>query len=734
MKPEHKEYILNNAEKKKPVLLSVILIIALGFAVYANSLNNEFFWDDEALVTGNKYIKSWSYLPQIFTNTLGAGTDEGWNSYRPLQSLTYMIDYSLWKLDPRGYHITNIFLHISAALGIYWLINIIFGKNLLALLTGIFFVIHPVHIEAVTYISGRSDSLALLFTLLSFILYLKSPPSKRVGSKYALLLLSYSLALLSRESSLILPVLILVYHYSFKTQLKGKEFFSVVSIASIYILIRLTVLKVLLATAPSAFPTTLLQRLPSFFASVASYIRLLFFPFDLHMEYGMVLFSWNDPKTITGIALFFILLICAFKKRERSPLISFSILWFFVSLLPVSNLFPINAYMAEHWLYLPSIGFFLIAAEIVHSLYTAKNLKIPAIIIIASLSGFYSFLTVRQNAYWSDPISFYERTLKFAPYSSRVHSNLGNEFNSVGQREKAIAAYKKAIEINPRYAKAHFNLGNVYINMGKRAEAIASYQRAVEIKSDYPTALYNLGNAYKAMNKNKGAIAAYRKVVEINPDHANAHNNLGTVYAASNRYREAIASYKNAIRVKPDYPEAYNNLGAVYAAMNKNKEAIASYKKAIEIDAGFENAYINLGVIHKSMKNYDEAITSYRKAIEINDDHAGAYFNLGNIYANLKRTVEAVDSYKKAIERKTNFAKAYLNLGNIYKASGNIDGALSSYKKAINIDPNYALAHNHLAAIYFQEKNYPLAITHYDKAKELGSKNAALLEALKPYR
>jgi len=262
---------------KKSILFSAALIIILGFVVYGNSLNGRFIWDDELLIENNVLIKSFSNISRVFAHDIWADTGKEGNTYRPLQMVTYMIDYSLWKLNPKGYHLTNILLHISVALSIYWLINIIFKENWIALLAALFFVIHPIHTEAVTYISGRADPLALLLMLLCFIFYLKSPPSKGMGT-YFLIVISYSLALISRENSLILPVLLLLYHYTFNEKIKVKELLSIVSISVVYILLRVTFLKALLSSDIN--DTSLLQRIPGFFVAIFNYIKLLLIKSD----------------------------------------------------------------------------------------------------------------------------------------------------------------------------------------------------------------------------------------------------------------------------------------------------------------------------------------------------------------------------------------------------------------------------------------------------------------------
>jgi len=579
MKPEQTNFPKDSIppHRKKIIFLSALLIIILGFAAYGNSINSQFILDDEHLIENNTYIKNWSHMPQLFSEDIGAGVGLGYHAYRPLQMVTYMIDYSLWKLNPFGYHLTNIVLHILVALGIYFLINALFNDHFLSLLTGSFYVVHPIHTEVVTYISGRADSLALLFMLLSFFFYLKCSPSKGIGT-YLLLLLSYSLALLSRENSLILPVLMLLYHYSFEKKLKVKAFFSIVGLAGLYILLRITILGALLIGRLDT--STLIQRLPGFFIAITSYIRLLFFPFNLHMEYGNFLFSWGDLKAILGVVILFAVLIYAFRRKRDDQLVFFSITWFVVALFPVSNLFPINAYMAEHWLYVPSIGFFLIAAKAISSLCRTKNFKTPATIIAISLLIFYSYLTIRQNVYWKEPLHFYERTLKYAPHSARMYSGLGIIYNAMGKREEAVTLYKKAIEIKSDYAKAH----------------------------------YNLGIAYAAMNKKEEAVAAYKKAIGINADYIEAYNNLGTVYVALNKNEEAVAIYKKAIEINADYGEVYNNLGIAYAGMNKKEEAATLFKQAIEIDPSYANSYSNLALIYFQKKQYKLAIEFFDKA------------------------------------------------------------------------------------------------------------------------
>ena len=469
---------MNIPLQRKIILIQVTLIIIMGFAVYSNSLKGEFIRDDINLVKYNTYIKDWSKVLNIFMENAGSGSLARVKSdaYRPLQMFTYMIDYSIWGLNVLGYHITNTLLHILVALLIYWLIYILYNNRLLSFFTSIIFVVHPVNTEAVSYISGRGDPLSASFILLCIIFYIKYLHSESIGL-YLSILLSCILAILSKENALILPILLLLYHYAFKKRIKLKLFLPTLSIIFIYILLRVTSL-----TSFYYGLDALLHRVPGFFVAITQYSRILLFPINLHMEYGNKIFGFTEPKALFGLLIFLSLLIYAFTKRNSYKMFFFSVYWFFIAVLPTSSIYPVTAfYMAEHWLYLPSIGFFLILANGLSLLYkTPRTRFVAAGLLVCSLFS-YSYLTIRQNNYWREEISFYERTLKYAPFSANVYNDLGSAYLNRGNIEKAIDQFQKAIENDSNFAIAHFNLAISYFQQKKYDLAIKHCDRAIEL-------------------------------------------------------------------------------------------------------------------------------------------------------------------------------------------------------------------------------------------------------------
>lgn len=568
----------------KSRLIPILLIIILGFAVYGNSIGGKFLWDDEYLIKFNVYTKNFIYLPNIFTQDIGAGSGRVFGFYRPVQIATYCVDHALWGLNEAGYHLTNIILHILAALCVWYLAGVLFGEALIALVTAVVFLVHPVNVAAVSYISGRADSLALSFMLITFIFYIKSL-KREEPFIYAAMLVSYAIALLSKELSLILPALILVYHYSFKKKIEVRKFLPVVITAIGYIIFRSTALKQTLASGLRETQGTLFERLPGAFAALFNYARLIILPFDLHMEYGTPFFAPSDWRVWSGIIIFICLVFYAIRKRKR-VLVSFSLAWFIVGILPVSNIYPLNAYMAEHWLYLPAIGIFLLAAGGVSHLHKDKRFRAIAIALPVLLTLFYSALTIKQNAYWKSPIPFYKRTLKYAPSSIRALNDLGRLYEAKGMVKDAEELYRKAIETSPRFPLPYNNLGLIYHNKGDDAKAIPLYETAIELDPNYADALNNLAVVYEGMKKPDNAIALYRRAIGANPNFAGAYNNLGNACWSSGKVDEAIAAYKRSIDIDPRFPSPHYNLVLLYYDAKRYDLAIIHLDRAKAL--GFE--------------------------------------------------------------------------------------------------------------------------------------------------
>lgn len=482
--------------------LPVIAIIILIFAAYSGALGNGFIWDDEFLIRDNTAIKSFANIPSVFKTYLAATSGNVNTFYRPVQELSYMADYRIWGDNPFGYHFTNVTLHAACAVMLYFLSLRILGNAFAAFVTALLFGIHPVNTEAVTYVAGRADSLYLLFFLVSFGLFLKSQDALRDNGRlnmncYALSLLSYASALLSKEMALVMPLFLLAYILVFVPRSAVRTKLCALcapfgGIALLYMIARKTVLD-FSASAPafSMAKYNLGIRLLTTCKAITVYLSLLIAPFNLHMERAVAKISLVfNAATFTALSVTAALFIITWYFYRRSKRLFFASIWFFLGILPVSNIIPINSFIAEHWLYLPAIGIFMIAGTVCGNLFYGdkgtRRTGAVSIVMIASL--FFGILTFERNKDWKDGITFFKNTLKYSPRNTRLHLNFGNVYERLGRLDDAIAEYRKAVETDPNYTEALYNLGCTYLKKGDYHQAKIYFRKALALKPKFPIA------------------------------------------------------------------------------------------------------------------------------------------------------------------------------------------------------------------------------------------------------
>jgi len=569
------------SKRKGKIILLVLLISMVGAACYINTMDGEFVWDDIYLIPDNAFVRSNVPLYQVFGHSIRAGAGEmNDDFYRPLQMLTYMWDYKLWNLDVRGYHLTNIILHVLVALSLFWLIHLWFKDLFLAWGTSLLFVVHPVHTEAVAYLSGRADVLMALFFFLAFIFYLRFIDRFSVHS-LTLCLIAYACSLLSKEYALILPALILLYHWWGARRIPWLPFGSILCIAIVYIIVRSRLIQVVLD--PTFIPPPFHKRLPGVFIAFFDYVRLLLFPVGLHMEYGGIYFSFFHIKAWAGIILLGAIAYSMYRAWHVKRPVVFGLCWFVVALIPHSNLFPLNAYMAEHWLYIPSVGFFLCAALACQTIGKKCSWPRGAWILVGLLTIVWGMLTYQQNKVWRNPITLYEHTLKYAPESARVTNNLGIVYYQKGQKQKGIQLFKRAIQLESKYFNAYVNLGNALRYEKKYEETKQLYEKALSMRPNDAGIINNLGNVYQDQGQLKEALQYYLKAISINPYLVSSINNVGLVYHKLGQHPEAKKYFQQAVNIDPNYSEAYYSLGIVYFESGEYDKALESAQRANEL-------------------------------------------------------------------------------------------------------------------------------------------------------
>jgi tetratricopeptide (TPR) repeat protein len=481
--------------------IASLLLVFFALAVYAPVLWNGFVWDDQALIGRDPLIRSWQLIGEGFAHFLFTDATAS-DFYRPLQRLSYALDYAAFFLSPMGYHLVSLLWHAVAAVALFYFAEEFLAayemesarRVWVAFLTALLWALHPVQSAAVIYIAGRADPLAASFGFLGLYLALRMLRASGNG-RWGLGIgagLSFLASALSKEIGLIfllLWLIIALLQRPRRALLGTAGLIAAVLIA--YLSLRLPAEHI---PAPAAPPVPLLVRPIVASRAVAEYAGVLLFPWSLHMErdiathpngYGPASLdaaAWRELQTLLGL-----LLVAAaayiFWRSRRSAAIFLPLLLALVCYLPISGLITLNATVAEHWLYLPSAFLFLAAAVGLESLGKTRAGNLRSNRVIACLTIWLLFLPIRtfvRTFDWKDQRTFLTRTIADGGDSARMWINLGGLELSEGHLAAARQALDRALAKDPQNPLALLNLAAVTIREGDFKGARALLQRIAE--------------------------------------------------------------------------------------------------------------------------------------------------------------------------------------------------------------------------------------------------------------
>jgi hypothetical protein len=460
---------------------AVLLIIAATLVVYWPALRNGFVWDDTALVLRDPLIRSWRLIPEGFRHFLFLDATAS-NFYRPLQRLTFTFDYALYAFNPSGWHFSSIAVHAATAVALFFLLRRWWGAERWKWAFGValVWVVHPLHTSAVTYVAGRADPLAALFGFAGLALALRDTRGAMLGAAACFLG-----ALLSKESgamALAIWFVIVASRRAVKAVWIRWGFLAALILAA-YFTLRFTAWKT--PPPPAAESTTLAQRPVLAARAVAEYCGLLAAPVTLRMERDVrdrptvgraeLPTPSRSGQTVIGFALILGLVAWWWWARRNAPHAAAALLAAGMAYLPVSNLFTLNATVAEHWLYVPSAFLFAASAQ---TLLLARGWMVKSAVAAISLWTVWLCSHTWQRQYdWADQRTFLTRTIEAGGDSARMRVNLGNLELSEGKPERALAEYDSALARDPRLVFAHFGRAAAYVRLGDTTNARAALER-----------------------------------------------------------------------------------------------------------------------------------------------------------------------------------------------------------------------------------------------------------------
>ncbi len=757
------------AKEKSIAAFTVILVSAFSLLLYLNATHGNFVYDDFKIIVDNSFIKEWKYFPGLFTNDYFAFSGE--LSYRPLVTITYFIDYAIWRLNPFGFHLTNILLHTGNTALFYLFLTAVLQNKKAILFSVLFFATHPLLIETVNAVGYREDLLSATFLLVSLRYFLKSdgaiqqktlkrgdkqPKPTIVSSENNVDIFSKNYD--GRNSN--------TEHRNSNFGLRASDFVSSDTLG--------------LGARSRKNTVSHACREKNRFA--CSYgISLL--------AYLCALFSKEMAITFPAILLLFMLfseenILAGLMRRVKTIYIGYlaiSLFYLVVRFLVFNNPTMKAAYQPGGFL-VNALTMLKVLASYVKLSFFPLNLnadyvvplakapwETPCVLSIILLASIFTLMVILGRSrntfvFWmgwffimvlpvmnilpivnvmadrylyfpvmgfcaakgiliyriTDPsLSTRAMRLRKIVQITLVFFTIGGYGFSVvrknGDWRDEFSLWTKTTKASPNSYRAHCNLGNVYMEKGLTESAEMEYLAALRINPQSADVHSNLGTIYSKQGLIDKAFMEYQEAVRLDRDFAQAHNNMGNIHFNHGRIREAKVAYEEALRIKPDYAHAHNGLGSVYDALGELDKAMDEFKKALSCNDRYVHAMNNLGVNYAKRGLPAESIAVFRKSIEIDPNQPQGYFNLGLVYEKLGKTNEAIREYQTVLKLDPGNVNAHYSLGVLYQGLGLVDMAIEEFQKIIARHPNNGNVYKHLVFLYLDNKKDPEMARYYLK-------------------
>jgi tetratricopeptide (TPR) repeat protein len=570
-------------------------------AAYSNTFTAPFVFDDYRSITNNPTIRQlWPIETPLCPPSNGQTV-----SGRPLLNLSLALNYAAGGCDVLGYHVTNLAIHLAAALLLFGIVRRTAAKyagfhpaptassdtTCIALAVAVLWAVHPLQTESVTYVVQRAESLMGFFYLLTLYCFLRGAGPRRAVPWFAGSVLACLLGMATKEVMVSAPVVVLLYDRTF---LSGSfraawrcRWGYYISLAATWLLLawlvtRTGLLPRCFGTGPNPAyvftPWTYLAAQPGV---LMHYLRQAFWPSGLCLDY-----CWLAPGNVRdvifpGVPIVGLLGVTGFALVKK-PEWGFLGAWFFLILAPTSSVLPVQGSAAfEHRMYLPLAA--VVSSVVAGACLACERLARRGVIPRAKLRTAGGFLaacavgalgtvTFVRNATYQTSLTIWQDTVAKAPWSDRAQNNLGMTLEFLGRPKEAINHYRKSLEIRPDRIDADSNLRMALFDLGQVDEALKDIRTHLPLNTPDAEVHYNFGLALHERGRIEEAVACYNRALQIRPDFAETHNNLAAALAQSGRLPEAIAEWRKSLGIDPHNQPARENL----------KQAIKELKKAAQ--------------------------------------------------------------------------------------------------------------------------------------------------------
>ena len=559
-----------------------IILLSLITLAYLPTFSGEFILDDHPLVNENPYVKEsrslWSYFSQEDgVSTHDKKSDYHTGYYRPLINITYFIDFRLWGMRPAGFRAVNLAFHLMTSMLLFLLVAKYY-KGMVPLITALFFGLHAVNTEVVSWITARNNVLVSFFSLASFYFYAFREPEKE-KLYMAISLLFYTVALFCKEFALMLLPIFILYDMVIRGDMLMKKrnwlrYAPYIVALAFYLFMRWTVTESVLSSGEES--NNAFQRIYFVPFLVLYYLRIILLPYGLHsfiVSYPETLLGWEAAVSFGGLSLLGVLLW----RYRREKMIVFPVFAFMIGLFPVLNIVPTSAVsvVSMRWLYFPLIFLMLFFSWVVDRILRWKKTSSMLIIFpfVAYLGMHSYFLNLNQ---WHDEWSLFHREVM--GFNNFFYAGgLAEKYHDRNDYEEAERYYRLAVLYFPDNATDQINYAALLVDLKRPKEALVHLDKAGALNmttAERGRLHNNEGMAYLYLGQPDEAVSSFKRAVRLAPSDAKFWGNLGGAYGNMGRYEESVLALRKALEIAPDSTELRKNLAVTYMKMGAYEQAI----------------------------------------------------------------------------------------------------------------------------------------------------------------
>lgn len=642
----------------RSVALRAVIIVIAGALVYANSLSAPFIFDDQTAIIDNQRIRQvWPLSVPLspLRETPVAG--------RPIVNLTFALNYAGGGMDIRGYRLTNLAIHLLAALTLFGLVRRTlllpslaptFGNQAtnLAWVAALIWMLHPLQTETIDYVTQRTESLMGLCYLLTVYCSVRAleagqgrveaglpwPEQSRRQTRLwqAAAIIACAIGMACKESMVTAPVMVVLFDYAFVDRAlirKARRIRLYVGLASTWV-----VLATLMASVPRSTVgfdtisgwTYLLNQAPI----LLGYLRLAFWPRNLVLDYGVPQpLTLNDVwLPMLGIIALGALVLALLVRRPRAGFLG---AWCFIMLAPTSSIIPIATEVgADRRMYLALAGLVVLVVVVAYRTWTlrapsnslARAGAVVGLGAAISICVLLSLATMQRNREYESELSILQTTVDRKPHS-RSYLMLGTTLIEMGRRQEAMSYLERARE----EPGTSFVLGVDHIAEGRFAAGVEELERFVRMAPTHRQVIEareSLGRAYSALNQLDQAAAHLSEVVRLRPGRGPAHAYLGEVLLRQGRTADGVREFQIAAELQPGNPDALRLLGIAQGQTGQLEAAVATFTRVIELDPLNARSHYLLGSALAASGQVAAAVPHFARAVELDPQDTKARADL----------------------------------------------------------------------------------------------------------